>query len=115
VAVRLALEDPDVSQGKVAFHALEAFGPDVAARSRVYVWPLDRRPKDALGHHGSLHAKCAVADGQVMLISSANLTEHAFRLNMELGILIHGGSLPGRVERYFGSLIDRKVLLPVSE
>ncbi len=94
---------------------MEAFGPDVAARSRVYVWPLDRRPKDPLGNHGSLHAKCAVADGQALLISSANLTEHAFRLNTELGILIHGGPLPGRVERYFGSLIARKVLLPIAE
>ncbi len=103
-----------MSQGKVAFHALEALGPDVAARSRVYVWPRDRRPKDALGKHGSLHAKCAIADSRVLLISSANLTEHAFRLNMELGMLVHGGSLPGRVERYFGSLIDRKVLLPIA-
>ncbi len=32
----------------------------------------------------------------------------------ELGMLVHGGSLPGRVERYFGSLIDRQVLLPIA-
>ena len=29
-------------------------------------------------------------------------------------MLVHGGSLPGRVERYFGSLIDRQVLLPIA-
>jgi len=37
VAVRLIPEDPEVSQGKVAFAALNALGPDVAAKCKVYV------------------------------------------------------------------------------
>jgi phosphatidylserine/phosphatidylglycerophosphate/cardiolipin synthase-like enzyme len=61
-----------------------------------------------------LHAKCAVADRERLLISSANLTEFAFTLNMELGVLIRGGPLPGRVEDYLTALIDSRVLHPIS-
>lgn len=110
VAVRLILEKPEVSEGKVAFDAMQAFGPDVAERSTVYVWPLDKRPKSTSGQHGSLHAKCAVADAKRLLVSSANLTEHAFTLNIELGVLVKGGPLPGRVQSYVDSLVASSVL-----
>ena len=105
VVVRLILEDPEVSQGKVAFAALNALGADVAAKCKVYVWPLDKRPKDGNGKHGSLHAKCAVADGHRLLVSSANLTEHALTVNLELGVLITGGPAPSATEGFFNSLI----------
>lgn len=88
----LILEDPDVSQGKVAFGALSALGDDVAARSEIYVWPAEHRSRDANGHHGSLHAKCAVADDRWLLVSSANLTDHAFHLKIELGGLVRGAA-----------------------
>ena len=60
----------------------------------VYVWPMDKRPIDGNGHHGSLHAKCAVADDAVLFVSSANLTAYALTLNMELGLLVQGGFAP---------------------
>lgn len=113
VTVRLIVEDPDVSQGKVAFDAFEAFGPDVAARSQVYVWPLEKRPKSPAGHHGSLHAKCAIADAHWLLISSANLTEYALSVNIELGVLVRGGDLPGRAEAYWTSLVEAGTLKSV--
>ncbi len=113
VTVRLIVEDPDVSQGKVAFDALQAFGPDVSARSQVYVWPLEKRPKLPTGYHGSLHAKCAIADALWLLISSANLTEYALSVNIELGVLIKGGDLPARAEAYWTSLIEAGTLKPV--
>jgi phosphatidylserine/phosphatidylglycerophosphate/cardiolipin synthase-like enzyme len=105
VTVRLILEDPDVSRGKVAFSALRALGEDVAAASQIYVWPVENRPQDPYGNHGSLHAKCAVADSAALLISSANLTDHAFHLNIELGVLVHGGDLPARAAQHWTSLI----------
>lgn len=114
VSVRLVLEDAEVSQGRVAFDALNAFGPEVAARAQVYVWPADKRATDPGGRHGSLHAKCAVADTSWLLISSANLTEHAFNLNIELGVLIKGGDLPSRAESYWTSLIQSHVLKAVT-
>lgn len=110
VAVRLILEDPEISQGKVAFGALSAFGNDVAERAEIYVWPAENRRRDSSGHHGSLHAKCAVADGRRLLISSANLTDHAFHLNIELGVLVRGGDLPVRVAQHWTSLMTAGIL-----
>jgi phosphatidylserine/phosphatidylglycerophosphate/cardiolipin synthase-like enzyme len=110
VAVRLILEDPDESQGKVAFGALSALGEDVAAKSEVYVWPAENRSKDSSGHHGYLHAKCAVADRRSLLISSANLTGYALNLNMELGVLVRGGDLPARVAKHWTALIESGIL-----
>jgi phosphatidylserine/phosphatidylglycerophosphate/cardiolipin synthase-like enzyme len=37
---------------------------------------------------GSLHAKALVADGDVALVTSANLTGHAMKHNIELGLLV---------------------------
>jgi phosphatidylserine/phosphatidylglycerophosphate/cardiolipin synthase-like enzyme len=77
----------------------------------VYIWPLKRRPVDAAGHHGSLHVKWAVADDAVLLVSSANLTAYAFTLNMELGLLVRGGAIPGRVSAHLDRLIDQHILV----
>jgi phosphatidylserine/phosphatidylglycerophosphate/cardiolipin synthase-like enzyme len=107
------LEDAEIGQGKVAFDALAAFGPEVAQHAGVYVWPMDQRPAGPAGQRGSLHAKCAVADASQLLISSANLTEHAFNLNIELGVLIRGGELPRRADSYWTSLIRTRALLKV--
>jgi phosphatidylserine/phosphatidylglycerophosphate/cardiolipin synthase-like enzyme len=115
VAVRLILEDPEVSQGKVAFAALQALGAEVGAKCKVYVWPLQKRPKDGNGKHGSLHAKCAVADGHSLLVSSANLTEHALTVNLELGVLISGGSAPSATDEFFSSMIHSGILVRVAE
>jgi phosphatidylserine/phosphatidylglycerophosphate/cardiolipin synthase-like enzyme len=46
----------------------------------------------------------------VLLVSSANLTEYALNLNMELGVLIEGGPQPATVEHQFHELIARGVL-----
>jgi phosphatidylserine/phosphatidylglycerophosphate/cardiolipin synthase-like enzyme len=48
-----------------------------------------------------------------MFLSSANFTECAFTINMELGLLVTGGTLPGQVERHFERLVDTGALLPV--
>ena len=71
----------------------------------VYEWPLAKRPRTDQGQHGLLHVKCAVADGEWLFLSSANLTQQAFTINMELGMLVRGGTMPGRVEKQFEQLI----------
>jgi len=60
--------------------------------------------------HGSLHAKCAAADRAKGLISSANLTDYAMTLNLELGMMVTGGLLPGRVVEPFDRLIGDGLL-----
>jgi hypothetical protein len=86
------------------------FGDDVAACSAVYYWPQDQRSRDDNGKLGILHVKCAVADGRWLYFSSANLTEYAFTINMELGVLVTGGRLAARVEAHFYRLIEAGVL-----
>jgi phosphatidylserine/phosphatidylglycerophosphate/cardiolipin synthase-like enzyme len=113
VVVDVCLETPDASVGKVAYDMLAALGPDVRRHASFYVWPLERRPISPNGHHGSLHAKVAVADGHTLLISSANLTEYAMTLNMEMGMLLRGGEWPSRVEQHFERLMQLRILEPV--
>jgi len=48
-----------------------------------------------------------------MCLSSANFTEYAFTINMELGLLVTGGKLPAQVERHFERLIEAGVFLRV--
>ena len=110
VDIAICLETPDASEGKIAFDTLHALGDEVVQHARIYVWPLEQRPQSSTGKHGSLHAKVAVADGKALLISSANLTEYAMTLNMEMGILVRGGELPWRVEKHFLQLIEMGVL-----
>jgi phosphatidylserine/phosphatidylglycerophosphate/cardiolipin synthase-like enzyme len=113
VSITLIFESPDASDGKTAFAGLDALGDDLRELSGVYVWPLDRRTKDRAGRYGSLHAKFAVADEAALLVSSANLTEYALNLNMELGLLVRGGDLPALVVGHLRRLVEERVLLPI--
>ena len=107
VKVAIVLESPTESAGKVGFDMATALGSDVVRHATLYTWPADRRPETPVGTRASLHAKCAVCDARQLLVSSANLTEFAFTLNMELGLLVKGGDTPLRVQRHFEQLILR--------
>ena len=95
VAINVVVESPDRIEGQKAYSTLAALGPTVAGRCGVYVWPIEGRFRGGTGKPGLLHVKCVVADGRWLFLSSANLTEQAFSINMELGVLITGGSHPG--------------------
>ena len=105
VAVVICLETPDASAGRIAYNTIRSLGDALRQQARIYIWPLSRRPTSPDGRHGSLHAKVAVADGNALLVSSANLTSNAMTLNMELGTLVRAGELPASVEAHFNRLI----------
>ena len=113
VSIALILESPEESEGKVAFEALQALGTKVGEKSRVYVWPHEKRPHDSEGHHGPMHVKCAIVDGRALLVSSANLTEFAHNINMELGVLIRGENVPSKVMSHFDRLIGEGVFTQI--
>jgi hypothetical protein len=46
----------------------------------------------------------------MLFLSSANLTEYAFTINMELGALFTEASLPRQVEKHFEGLISNGTL-----
>lgn len=106
VVIRLIVETPNRIEGQGEYDCLLALGDKVASACSVYYWPQENRAKDDNGKIGILHVKCAVADGHRMFLSSANFTEYAFTINMELGLLVTGGKLPGQVERHFERLIQ---------
>lgn len=90
VRINFVAESAEASAGKIALDAFAAIGGDLPQQTHTYIWPREKRPTDSEGHFGALHAKCAVADNKMALISSANLTGHALHLNMEMGVLLHG-------------------------
>ncbi len=85
VRVRLILEFAEASAGQLSFDALNAFPSALVAASEVYYWPVENRERNQAGRPGKLHAKLAAIDN-VVLISSANLTDDAFSRNLELGV-----------------------------
>ncbi|MEP7217264.1 MAG: DISARM system phospholipase D-like protein DrmC [Bacteroidota bacterium] len=114
VSIRCIVETPNRIEGKGAYDCLRALGNDVGEVSSVYYWPQENRARDENGKQGILHVKCAIADGYRLFLSSANLTEYAFTINMELGILVTGGTLPGEIEEHFDRLVGNGVLVGVS-
>jgi phosphatidylserine/phosphatidylglycerophosphate/cardiolipin synthase-like enzyme len=110
VSIKILVESREEDTGKLDYDPIQAFGPEIHNYAEFYNWPMDNRPLSPDGRHGSLHAKVAVADGQRLFISSANLTGYAMNLNMEMGVLIEGGTLPGNVETHFEALIDKDVV-----
>jgi phosphatidylserine/phosphatidylglycerophosphate/cardiolipin synthase-like enzyme len=98
------------SGGKITFDAFSAFDEPGGNTAKVFIWPQQQRLMDHEGKSGSLHVKCAVADEDYLLLSSANMTEYAMSLNMEVGALIKGGSLPAQVVHHFDRLIQNSIL-----
>lgn len=105
VRIIVIVETPDKLEGENEYNTLRALGQDVANCSAVYYWPPENRGRDDAGKLGILHVKCAVADGRWLFLSSANLTEYAFTINMEMGVLVTSGTLPGQVQEHFERLI----------
>jgi phosphatidylserine/phosphatidylglycerophosphate/cardiolipin synthase-like enzyme len=104
VDVRLVLEDESMD-GAAAFSSLRG-------RATFWVWPAERRPALPSGR-ASLHAKAAIADGRVALVTSANLTGHGIGANMELGLLVRGGPVPARLAAHLAELMESGTLARV--
>jgi len=113
VGIRLIVETLSRIKGQGEYDCLLALGDKLAAACSVYYWPQENRPKDDNGKLGILHVKCAVADEHRMFLSSANFTEYAFIINMELGLLVTGGRSPAQVEQQFDRLIQGRQLRQV--
>lgn len=110
VAVDFVLESPADSDGRVSSDPLDAVGEALLRDVTVWSWPPAERPPDAHGRRGVLHAKCALADGRRLFVSSANLTAAAWSVNMELGVIVEGGTLPAEVGEHFARLMGAGVL-----
>lgn len=110
VSVNILIELEHESRGRLSHDAFQVLDDEVKKGARIYFWPFENRPCGPNGSPGVVHAKCAVADGKSLLISSANLTNYALDLNMEMGLLVQGGDTPSKVERHFEALVSEKVI-----
>jgi phosphatidylserine/phosphatidylglycerophosphate/cardiolipin synthase-like enzyme len=113
VTIQLIVEAEEPSAALKYVSGLCAPAGNAPSRIKVYIWPREKRSADAEGRTGLMHVKCAVADGRQLFLSSANLTESALTLNMELGILIIGGPQPSAVETHLRQLITEGLLVPL--
>ena len=110
VKLTVIVETPHKLGGENTYNTLRALGPEIEACSSVFYWPVESRKLSQTNKPAKLHVKCAVADGEWLFLSSANLTQQAFTINMELGMLVRGGTMPSRVEQQFDRLIQVKTL-----
>lgn len=111
VAISVLLESSRSHGGKVDIDSAEAFISAVPSAA-VYTWG---GPSKLQGQWtGAVHAKCAVADGDLAFITSANLTAAAMERNMELGVLVRGGYLPSQLHRHLEALVETGVIGPIS-
>ena len=113
IQLRILAETPESGDGKIAYGLQATFGHDILQRAEVLVWPKEKRPVDADGRYGSLHVKGAIVDDHRLFISSANLTEYAMSLNMELGVLIQSEALVTQLKGQLESMVREKVIVPL--
>jgi phosphatidylserine/phosphatidylglycerophosphate/cardiolipin synthase-like enzyme len=62
-------------------------------------WPGHLRPPGA-----SMHAKVLVVDRRIALVGSANLTGAGLDKNLECGLLVRGGPVPGEIAAHILSM-----------
>ena len=79
---------------------------DCVPSAVLYVW-TDR---SAPFTEGRVHAKVAVADGNIAFLTSANLTGHALEKNMEAGVVVTGGHIPTGLRAHLRALVETKVI-----
>lgn len=109
VRIRIVLEIGDPTN-QVECKPVAAIGSELAKRAEILYWPNEKRYQSAGGNCGVLHVKCIVADGNRLLLSSANLTDYAFRANMELGLLVKGTEHLTRIQQHFTALLGAGIL-----
>ncbi len=108
VSISLLFESSQDHGGSISLDVIGKMRTLVPS-AKLYAWR--ERPASFAG--GRVHAKVAVADGDMCFITSANLTGYAMEKNMEAGVLISGGNIPRLLVDHLRSLVNTKVVSPV--
>ncbi len=108
VSISMLLESSQDHGGSISFDVIGKMRTLVLS-AKLYAW----RERAAPFADGRVHAKVAVADGDVCFITSANLTGHAMEQNMEAGLLISGGHIPQTLEEHLRALVSLRIVAPV--
>lgn len=113
VSLRIITESPTNGNENIKYGAWASLGDEIMKTADVFVWDRAKRPVSEKGKRGSLHIKCAFADDNELFISSANLTNYAMKLNMEMGLLIKNKNLTSQVSKQIEGLISQKTLVKI--
>jgi len=105
VTLTFLLEQSLETGGKVSVDSIATLKQKLPA-AHFHIWKQLDADKAA-----AVHAKCAVADGEIAIITSANLTGKAMNENMELGILLTGGAVPRQLASHLHALITEKIII----
>lgn len=108
VSISMLLESSQHHGGSISFDVIGKMRTLVPT-AKLYAW----RERAAPFAGGRVHAKVAVADGDVCFITSANLTGYAMEQNMEAGLLLTGGQIPRLLYDHLQALVDTKDVSPV--
>jgi phosphatidylserine/phosphatidylglycerophosphate/cardiolipin synthase-like enzyme len=108
VRVRILLEASTSHGGTLSVDPAATMRAGVPS-AELFTWR--ERPEPFVD--GRVHAKVAVVDGARAFITSANLTGYALAKNMEAGVLVNGGPVPGTLRDHLQALIDVGVLARV--
>lgn len=107
VQIDILLESSKAHGGKIDIDSIDAFKKAIPS-ANVYAWTEISKSDNQF--RGAVHAKCAIADGSLAFITSANLTRAAMENNMELGVLVRGGILPEKLERHLQAMISTEII-----
>ena len=105
VSIAMLLESSQDHGGSISFDAIGKM-KSIVPNARLYTW----RSRAGKFFDGRVHAKVAVADQHTCFITSANLTGFAMEKNMEVGLLLSGGSIPQVLEEHLRALISMKII-----
>jgi len=98
VKVEILMESTSDYGGRISMDSIALFKRELP-EAILYWWSESG---------ASVHAKCAVSDGKVAFVTSANLTGAAMEKNMELGIKIEGGDIPRRLHDHLEALVTTR-------
>ncbi len=109
VRVRILLESSAEHGGTIRGDSIQAMANLVQA-AVIYVWDSEAKASGDTHLSAAVHAKCAVADGDLAFITSANLTSAALERNMELGVLLRNGVAPRRLQSHLNALVSTQMI-----
>jgi phosphatidylserine/phosphatidylglycerophosphate/cardiolipin synthase-like enzyme len=102
VRVDLVLERTVEQGGALRDDASGATFAPLAGQAQVWHWPAAHRRSRG---RAALHAKVVIADGELALLSSANLTDRGLSDNIEVGLLVRDHETAGQLDRHFRALM----------
>lgn len=109
VEINILLERSTGHGGTVTVDSVQTMR-NALPSAHIYVWGNATGDEYGATPVGSVHAKCAVADGKIAFVTSANLSNAAMDRNMELGIMVRGGSLPENLQKQLDSLVNMGIV-----